>query len=185
MLKTSVKWILMKAAAAVVALAVVVSLTPATARAQVTAHVSFTQQDAIQEFNVITGQGYQIGTATGSISGTTFVDFQLAVVGPPIGDVIPITFHNKVIITDLDGDQLFFDNDGSGSLHLGVPGAAFQGLGGPMVGTYILTNATGKYSRWKTGSTFDYRAVWTNPPAPPQRLGTVYVEVTSKHRLKY
>src|SRR5579871_2447716 len=64
--------------------------------------VLFTQQDAVQAFDLGTGHGYQIGTAMGSISGTTFVDFQFAPTGPPNGDTLPISFHNKVIITDID-----------------------------------------------------------------------------------
>ena len=146
------------------------------------ANVWFTQQDAVQAFNLNTGQGYQIGTATGRISGTTFVEFQFVPVGPPVGDVLPIAFFNKVTITDIDGDQIFFDNDGTGSFHLGVPGADFRGSGGPLAGTYVLTGATGKYSGWKVGSRYKYRAIATNPPAPPARLGNVYVEVLSGNR---
>jgi hypothetical protein len=92
--------------------------------------------------------------------------------------VLPITFQNKVIITDIDGDQLRIDNDGTGSSHLGIPGFPFQGSGGPLRGTYVLTSATGKYSGWKVGSTFSYRAIATNPPNPPGALGTVYAEVS-------
>jgi hypothetical protein len=36
----------------------------------------------------------------------------------PVGDALPITFHNTVVITDIDGDQIFFDNDGTGSFHV-------------------------------------------------------------------
>jgi hypothetical protein len=143
-------------------------------------HVLFTQQDAVQAFDLITGQGYQVGTATGLISGTTSVQFQFAPTGPPVGDALPIAFHNKVVITDVDGDQLFFDNDGTGTFHLG--GATFLGTGGPLTGTYVLTGATGKYQNWKIGSTYEYRAIATNPPSPPTGLGTVYVRVTYHDR---
>jgi hypothetical protein len=144
-------------------------------------HVLFTQQDVVQAFDFQTGRGVQIGTATGEIAGTTFVEFQFAPAGPPSGDVLPITFQNTVIITDIDGDQIFFDNDGTGSFHLGVPGADFRGSGGPLAGTYVVTGGTGKFKHVRIGSTFTYRAVATNPPAPPDQLGTVYVEV-SQHR---
>src|SRR5688572_10930727 len=70
-------------------------------------HIQFTQQDEVKSFDLLTGRGYQTGTATGMISGTTFVEFQFSPSGPPSGDALPITFQNKVIITDLDGDQLF------------------------------------------------------------------------------
>jgi hypothetical protein len=141
----------------------------------------FTQQDAVQAFDLVTGHGSQIGTAIGLISGTSSVEFQFAPAGPPTGDVLPIVFHNKVTITDIDGDQIFFDNDGTGSFHLGIPGAPFKGSGGPLRGTYVVTGATGKYSQWKVGSTFGYKAIATNPPAP-NGLGTVYVEVTFRGR---
>jgi hypothetical protein len=142
----------------------------------------FTQQDAVQAFDLFTGHGYQTGTAIGLISGTSFVEFQFTIAGPPSGDAFPITFHNQVTITDIDGDQIFFDNDGTGTFHLGIPGAPFKGSGGPLKGTYVVTGATGKFSTWKTGTTFGYKAIATNPPAPPDRLGTVYVEVTTRGR---
>ena len=142
-------------------------------------HIVFTQQDAVLAFDLSTGKGYQTGTATGPIAGTTFVEFQFAPAGPPIGDALPITFQNSVILTDVDGDQLFFDNNGSGTFHLGVPGFDFRGSGGPLTGTYGVTGGTGKYQQWKIGMTFTYRAVMTNPPSPPGGLGTVYIEVSS------
>lgn len=141
----------------------------------------FTQQDAVQAFDLVSGHGFQIGTAIGLISGTSYVDFQFVPTGPPSGDALPIAFHNKVTITDIDGDQIFFDNDGTGSFHLGIPGAPFKGSGGPLRGTYVVTGATGKYSDWKVGSKFGYKAVATNPPAP-NGLGNVYVEVTFRGR---
>jgi hypothetical protein len=136
-----------------------------------------TQQDAVRGFDLATGVGFQSGTATGQISGTTFVTFHFIVSGPPVGDVLPITFSNKVILTDLDGDQIFFDNNGTGSFHLGVPGAPFLGTGGPLVGTYVVTGGTGKYQARSVGTTYSYRAVWTNPPTPSAGFGNVYVEV--------
>ena len=150
--------------------------------------ILFKQQDMVKAFDIVTGKGYQIGTATGIISGTTFVEFQFAPTAPPVGDEIPITFQNKVIITDIDGDQIFFDNNGTGSYHIGAPGFGFQGTGGPLTGTYVVTGATGKYQsdhswhhRWAVGSTFRYRAITTNPPTPGA-LGTVYVEISCEHK---
>ena len=135
----------------------------------------FTQQDVIQSFDFNTGAGRQLGTATGKISGTTSVAFDFSPSGPPVGDALPIVFSNKVIVTDLDGDQIFFDNNGTGTFHLGVPGAPFQGSGGPMVGTYVVTGGTGKYAAWTVGKTYSYRAIFTN--ISENVLGSVYVEV--------
>ena len=144
-------------------------------------HLVMTQQDKVEAFNLVTGRGYQVGTATGVISGTTFVDFQFVPTGPPDGDTLPIAFSNKVIITDIDGDQLFFDNEGTGSFHLGVPGADFRGSGGPLRGTYVVTGGTGKFSDWEVGKTYSYRAIATNPPIAGA-LGTVRVQVSTKSK---
>ncbi len=138
----------------------------------------FTQQDAVQAFDLVTGKGYQIGTATGKITGTTFVEFQISPAVPPVTDVFPISFQNKVVITDIDGDQIFFDNNGTGSFHLGIPGSNFIGTGAVLTGTYVVTGGTGKYQSWKVGSTYRSRAILTNPPAPPGGLGNVYVEIS-------
>ncbi len=145
-------------------------------------HVLFTQQDTVKAFDLVSGQGYQIGTATGQISGTTFVEFQFSPTGTPNGDALPIAFTNKVIITDLDGDQLFFDNNGTGTFHLGIPGFDFRGSGGPLTGTYVVTGGTGKFADWQIGTTFTYRAIATNPPSPPGGLGNVFVEISYHDR---
>jgi hypothetical protein len=152
------------------------------ARAQTpgTEHVLFKQQDAVQAFDFNTGTGFQIGTATGSIAGTTYVSFQFVPSGPPVGDALPFTFVNKVIVTDIDGDQLFFDNNGTGTFHLG--GSDFRGTGGPLTGTYVVTGGTGKYQSWTVGTTFTYHAVATNPPSPAGGFGNVYVEVSYHDR---
>ena len=134
----------------------------------------FTEQESVREFDLVTGRGTQVGTVLGLVSGTSSVEFQLVVAGPPAGDALPITFHNRVIITDVDGDQIFFDADGTGTFHLGVPGASFSGAGGPLKGTLVVTAATGKFSTWQVGSAFGYRAVMTNPADQ----GTVYGEAT-------
>jgi hypothetical protein len=179
-------WRRVKACAGAVVMAAAILVVTEPARAQEPRGVAtmFTQQDAVQSFDFATGKGYQIGTATGRISGTTFVSFQFAPSGPPVGDELPITFHNEVIVTDIDGDQLFFDNDGTGTFHLGVPGASFRGSGGPLRGTYVLTGATGKYvAEWKIGTTLDYKAIATNPPSPTGALlGTVYVQLSARDK---
>jgi len=159
------------AAAAFTLVSAVASIPPARADGP----ALFIQQDAVQSFDLVTGRGYQTGTATGWISGTTFVEFQFLPSGPPAGDALPITFQNKVLITDLDGDQVSFDNNGTGTFHLGIPGADFRGSGGPLLGTYVLTRGTGKYQDLAVGTTFGYRAIATNPPNG--NLGNVFVNV--------
>ena len=86
------------------------------------------QQDAVQAFDFTTGNGYQIGTARGPIAGTTFVQFQYTPTGPlgPTG-ALPVSFQNKVLITDIDGDQLSFDNNGTGQFNVGAPVQHFRG----------------------------------------------------------
>ncbi|HEY1912839.1 MAG TPA: hypothetical protein VGG73_18075 [Vicinamibacterales bacterium] len=168
----------------VVAVALSLGASVSSARADGRDKLLFTQQDAVQAFDLGTGQGYQIGTATGDINGTTLVEFQFIPTGAPVGDALPIAFQNKVTITDIDGDQIFFDNNGTGTFHLGVPGADFRGSGGPLSGTYVVTGGTGKFKSVKVGSTFTYRAVATNPPAPPDRLGNVFVQVSEQHGKK-
>lgn len=165
---------LARPAAAFIVLAVVCS---ATLRADdEERRLLFAQRDAVQAFDLVTGKGYQIGTTNGLISGTSFVSFQFTIVGGPGPDgALPITFNNKVIITDIDGDQLFFDNTGTGKFNIGL--GAFVGTGGPLTGTYVLTSGTGKFATWKVGSTYDYRAIASNPPIVGA-LGNVYVQVT-------
>jgi hypothetical protein len=135
------------------------------------------QHDEVQAFDVATGKGFQTGTTTGLVLGTSYVNFQFTIVGPPGADgALPITFKNKVLITDLDGDQLFFDNNGTGRFHVGIPGDTFVGTGGPLTGSYVLTGGTGKFAKWNVGSTYDYRAIATNPPNGA--LGNVHAQVT-------
>ncbi len=141
-------------------------------------NILFTQQDQVQKFDVDfstgAGTGYQIGTAKGKISGTTSVFFSVQLLKAPPGN-LPFQFSNTVTITDLDGDQIYFLNEGTGSFHLADPN--FVGSGGPLTGTYKVTGGTGKFASWHVGQTFRYRAIATNPPT--NGFGTVYVEVYS------
>jgi len=141
----------------------------------------FTQQDVVQAFDLTTGKGFQTGTAIRLGSGTAYVSFQFIITGGPGTDgALPIAFRNKVIITDVDGDQVFFNNDGTGSFHVGLPGDPFAGTGGPLRGTYVVTGGTGKFASWKVGTTFTYKAVASNPPNGA--LGNVYVQVLFRGR---
>ena len=122
----------------------------------------FAQRDEVQAFDVTTGIGFQTGTTTGSVVGTSFVKFHFTITGPPgANGALPIAFDNK----------------GTGFFHPGLPGDPFRGTGGPLSGTYVVTGGTGKFATWKVGSTFAYRAIATNPPKA-NALGTVYVQVT-------
>jgi hypothetical protein len=141
----------------------------------------FTQRDAVRAFDLNTGQGYQIGTVSGLVSGTSSAQFQFTPSGPPSGDALPIAFQYHVTVTDFDGDQLRFDAEGTGTFHLGAPGASFEGSGGPLQGTYTVGSASGKYSGW-VGNTFAFKAIATNPSAPAGTLGTLLGEVTFRGR---
>src|SRR5258708_9411442 len=77
--------------------------------------VIFTQRDTVVDFNPGTGIGLQVGTVDGRIVGTSVVNFQFT----PVSQT-DITFDNRVIITDLDGDQVIFKNGGTGKF-LGPP----------------------------------------------------------------
>jgi len=180
----SAEWCRGRATAAVALLVVIAALGMASvARADDhDGRVLFTQQDAVQAFDPSTGLGFQTGTTTGEIRGTSSVNFQFTFTGGPKGDAFPIAFHNTVVITDLDGDQIFFVNDGTGTFHVG--GADFRGTGGPLSGTYVVTGGTGKFHGWKVGATFDYRAVATNPPSATPAFGNVYVEIFSHDKDK-
>jgi hypothetical protein len=134
-------------------------------------NVLFTQQDQVMAFDFHTGQGYQVGTVTGAISGTSIVNFQFIPTG-----AATFNFVNKVVITDLDGDQLLINNVGTGRFIAPIDPSIFA-LGGPLVGTYQVTGGTGKYVRW-IGSRFPYRAVASNPSSG-NNLGSVMVEVLS------
>jgi hypothetical protein len=127
------------------------------------------QQDHVLAFNFATGAGRQVGTVTGRISGTSVVDFQFT-----LTSATTLTFDNKVVITDLDGDQLRIRNVGTGRFIFPIDPSVF-GLGGPLEGSYEVLAGTGKFASW-VGRKYPYRAVASNPAGG---LGTVYVEVYS------
>jgi len=139
-------------------------------------NVIFTQRDTVVDFNPGTGVGLQVGTVDGRIVGTSVVNFQFT----PVSQT-DITFDNRVIITDLDGDQIIFRNVGSGKFIVPPlsdstsPLGNLFGLGGPLSGTYNCLKASGKYA-YLVGRVFPYRSVATNP-ARAGFPGQVYVEV--------
>src|SRR5689334_23918342 len=104
---------LMVGAGLVCAIAVVMALAGALARVegQQTQGLLLIQQDKVIRFNTVTGEGIQVGTATGRISGVSIVNFKFSEASTGLPD---ITFDNRAGITDLDGDQIIFHNVGTG-----------------------------------------------------------------------
>jgi hypothetical protein len=156
------------------------------------AKVLFVQHDKVVAFDPKTGLGAQTGVTTGKINGVSIVNFQFIVTAFPA-----FVFRNRAGITDLDGDQIIFKNVGNGRFV--VPGLSdptltpatpypyqvfFNGLGGPLVGTYEVVATAGKFvAKYPIGRTFVYRAIAYNPSVPPSpagTLGSVYVEVSER-----
>jgi hypothetical protein len=166
-------------------------------------NILFTMQDKVIRFDIPSGLGVQVGTATGKINGVSITNFQF-----DLFSQFPIfTFHNRAGITDQDGDQIIFKVLGTGHFVVpplldpsvpsdhpdGFPDApadqVLGGTGGPVSGTYEVLATSGKYSRlFRAGQKFPFRAVGYNPnpvavvggPNPTdQPLGAVYIEVFS------
>ena len=160
------------------------------------------QQDKVIRFNTVTGEGIQVGSATGRINGVSIVNFKFTEARTGLPD---ITFDNRAGITDLDGDQIIFHNVGIGrfvvpplidrtasltnqafgATPLPCPGfgGSCSGVGGPLQGTYEVVATSGKYvSQFPLGRKFPYRGVAYNPSSPPGDpgdFGAVYVEVSA------
>ncbi len=132
-------------------------------------NVLFIQQDTVTTFDVATGEGSQTGTVTGKISGTSIVAFQFAITSNTTFNI-----ENKVVITDLDGDQLRIRDQGTGRLIPSID-LTVSSLSSPMTGTYEVLGGTGKFQAW-IGKIFRYRAVRSYTT---DGLGTAYLEVMS------
>ncbi|MBK9170626.1 MAG: hypothetical protein IPM24_24625 [Bryobacterales bacterium] len=137
----------------------------------------FTQRDTVVDFQPTTGLGLQVGTAQGLIAGVSIVNFQFI----PVSQT-EIKFDNRVLITDIDGDQVIFRNAGDGQFIANLvdessPLGQLGSVGGPLSGTYECTHASGKW-QYLIGRIFPYRSVAMNP-ARPGFPGQVYVEVYS------
>jgi len=154
----------------------------------------FVQHDKVIVFQVNkdgTGQGAQVGTATGKINGISIVNFKFkTTVGSPT-----FSFDDRAGITDIDGDQIIFRNVGTGQFIAtpggplppppftprpalvdptspGAPSGPYQvfgnGIGASLTGTYEVVATSGKYVRpFPISKVFQYRAVTYNPSAPP------------------
>jgi hypothetical protein len=142
----------------------------------------FAQRDSVTAFNPSNGLGTQVGTTEGTITGTSITNFAFV----PTSQTT-ITFDNRCLITDTDGDSIIFDVNGSGSFLIPPPSdpnsslGNLLALGGPLVATYTALIATGKYE-FLVGEKFP--AVFSAENAvggSSGLLGTVYVEVYSNN----
>ena len=148
---------------------------PAAGAAEATTpDILFTQRDTVVDFQPGTGLGLQVGTVAGKINGTVITNFQFT----PLSQT-EIRFDNRVLITDIDGEQILFRHTGNGRfiqpLTENSALGSLMGTGGPLAGTYECTQASGKWS-FLVGRKFGYKSVAVNP-ARPGYPGQVYVEV--------
>lgn len=141
----------------------------------------FAFRDTVINFSTTTGVGDHIGTVEGVITGTSITNFQFL----PTSQTT-IKFDNRCLITDLDGDQIIFQVLGSGRF-LAPPISDsnnallgnLMGIGGPLVATFIVIQASGKYA-FLIGRKFPCKMVASNAINPSNGvLGNVYGEVYS------
>ncbi len=137
-------------------------------------HIFFAQRDTIINFQLDKGLGTQIGTVEGHVTGTSIVNFQFTPTSPTEN-----TFENRVLITDLDGDQMLFKNPGRTKFLASLtdpssPLGNLMGLDAVLTGTYLCLKASGKWQHL-VGRTFPYRATGAISTTPGP--GQVYVEV--------
>jgi hypothetical protein len=140
----------------------------------------FAFRDTVINFNFNTGVGDHCGTVEGVITGTSITNFQFI----PTSQTT-IKYDNRCLITDLDGDQIIFQVVGTGSFIVPPPTdpssplGNLMSLGGPLVATFIVTVATGKYA-FLVGRKFPGKMAASNVTSPSAGvLGNVYGEVYS------
>src|SRR6185312_5994747 len=140
----------------------------------------FAQRDTVINFNGNTGIGDQLGTTEGVIAGTSITNFQFI----PTSQTT-IKFDNRCIVSDLDGDSIIFDVNGTGTFLAPPPSdpahalGNLMALGGPLKATYTAIIATGKY-QFLIGRKFPAKMMACN--AVQNSVGVlvqVYVEVYS------
>ena len=140
----------------------------------------FAQRDTVVSFNGSNGLGTQLGTTEGVIAGTSITNFQFI----PL-DATHIKFDNRCLVTDIDGDSVIFDVNGTGVFLFPNPSdpnnplGNLMALGGPLRATYTAIVTTGKYG-FLQGRKFPAKFAAANAVnGSPGVLGSVYVEVYS------
>ena len=141
----------------------------------------FAFRDTVINFNPSNGIGDHCGTVEGVISGTSITNFQFI----PTSQTT-IKFDNRCLITDLDGNQIIFQVVGTGSFIIPPPTdpsapqlGNLMALGGPLVATFTVTVATGKYL-FLVGRKFPGKMAASNVILSSAGvLGNVYGEVYS------
>jgi hypothetical protein len=141
----------------------------------------FAFRDTVINFSPTSGLGDHIGTVEGAITGTSITNFQFI----PTSQTT-IEFDNRCLISDLDGDQIIFQVVGSGRF-LAPPISDpdntalgnLMGIGGPLVATFTVIKASGKYA-FLIGRKFPGKMIASNAINPSNGvLGNVYGEVYS------
>ena len=141
----------------------------------------FAFRDTVINFNGSNGIGNHIGTVEGAITGTSITNFQFL----PTSQTT-ISYDNRCLVTDLDGDQILFQVIGTGRfLAPPISDATnrtlgnLMSLGGPLVATMTAIQATGKYV-FLIGRKFPCKMAAANAVNPSAGvLGNVYGEVYS------
>jgi hypothetical protein len=140
----------------------------------------FAFRDTVINFNLATGAGDHCGTVEGVITGTSITNFLFI----PTSQTT-IKFNNRCMITDLEGDQIIFQVVGTGEFiipPLSDPSSSLgnlMALGGPLVATFTVTQASGLYL-FLVGRQFPGKMAASNVTTPSTGvLGNVYGEVYS------
>jgi hypothetical protein len=138
----------------------------------------FAFRDTVINFNINTGVGDHCGTVEGVITGTSITNFQFV----PTSQTT-ITYDNRCMITDLDGDQIIFRVQGTGQFIIPPPTDSsstlgnLMALGGPLVATMTVVKATGIFL-FLVGRKFPCKMAASNVISPSAGvLGNVYGEV--------
>lgn len=140
----------------------------------------FAYRDTVINFNGNTGVGDHCGTVEGAITGTSITNFQFI----PTSQTT-IKYDNRMLITDLEGDQIIFQVVGTGRFIVPPPtdpGSTLgnlMSLGGPLTATCTAVVTTGKFV-FLQGRKFPCKMAASNATNPSSGvLGNVYGEVYS------
>ncbi|HEX4278190.1 MAG TPA: hypothetical protein VHZ74_22705 [Bryobacteraceae bacterium] len=140
----------------------------------------FAMRDTVINFNGNNGLGNQLGTVEGVITGTSITNFQFI----PTSQTT-IKYDNRCVVSDVDGDSIIFDVNGTGSFLAPPPSDPSNplgnliALGGPLRATYTVLIGTGKYA-FLVGRKFPAKMMAVNAVQNSNGvLGQVYCEVYS------